>query len=183
MVTHQRRPRVPARINVQMSDEMKTQLYELAEREYRGDFQALMRQTLQARLDGSSSQTDPIDEVRQVVAELDNNITRQHEDFLGGVNSLMERTKELRETAAAQRTDDIAIFDHLLDLKTQVERHNDAITHLGDVVHQLVERVATQSAIITKLSQQIASEQETINALTELIATEPRKKSLFSLGS
>ena len=43
--------KVPARISVQMSDELKSRLLELARREYGGDLQALLRETLHARVD------------------------------------------------------------------------------------------------------------------------------------
>ena len=51
MAMQKSRARVPARISVQVPQELKDRLRELARREYGGDLQGLLRETLQARVD------------------------------------------------------------------------------------------------------------------------------------
>ena len=83
---------------------MKAELQELAARDYGGDFQGLLRETLQARLDANLSRTGPIDEVRRVVEDLGESITRQHEDLRGPVDQLLALTRDLMEPGSS-RTD------------------------------------------------------------------------------
>ena len=65
MAQEKGRARYPERITFQMAEELKAQLLELAEREYGGDIQALGRQCLQARVDGSGAEKDQLAEILQ----------------------------------------------------------------------------------------------------------------------
>ena len=144
MGTQKRGPKFPSRISVQMSDELKTQLNELARREYGGDLQALLRETLQARVDESGSQTDHMHEVLQALDQVGQDIIRQNQDLQVGVQQLLAHTRQLTAAAGVQHTDLEAIAENLPHLERGVANQNDAIT-------KLTEEVASQNDAIAKL--------------------------------
>ena len=148
MGTQKRGPKFPSRLSVQMSDELRTQLLELARREYGGDLQALLRETLQARVDEDSSQTDHMQEVLQDIDQLGQVMIRQHEGLHDEVQQLLVHARQLTAAAGVQHTVLEAIAENLSYLRKSVPNQTDAIARLTeeaasqtDGIAQLVERV------------------------------------------
>ena len=148
MDTHKGRAKFPARISVQMSDELRAQLQGLARREYGGDLQALLRETLQARVDEGGSQTDHTQELLQAIDQLGQVMIRQHEGLQDGVHQLLVHTRQLTAAAGVQHTDLEAIAENLPHLGRGVASQNGAIARLA-------ERVASQNDAIAKLAERV----------------------------
>ena len=161
MGTHKGLARFPSRISVQISDELKSQLLELARREYGGDLQALLRETLHARVD-SRSQTDHMHEVLQGIDQLGQVMIRQHEDLHHGLDQLLAHTGQLTDAAGVQHTDLEAIAENVLHLEKGVANQTDALA-------RLTEGVAAQTDAMAKLT-------ERVNAPPE------RRRSFFNRG-
>ena len=134
METGNKRRRVPDRITAQVSPRMKAELQELAARDYGGDFQGLLRETLQARLDANLSRTDPIDEVRRVVEDLGESITRQREDLRWPVDQLLALTRDLMEPGGSRTDPADGIRQALAELGESITRqHEDLLGAVNDL--------------------------------------------------
>ena len=148
MGTQKRGPKFPSRISVQMSDELRAQLQELARQEYGGDLQALLRETLQARVDKGGSQTDHMHEVLQALNQVGQDIIRQNQDLQVGVQQLLVHTRQLTDAAGVQHTDLEAIAENLPHLEKGVTNQSDAIA-------KLTEEVARQTDGIARLTERV----------------------------
>ena len=146
MGTQKRGPKFPSRLSVQTSDELKTQLQELARREYGGDLQALLRETLQARVDESGSQTDHTHQILQALDQVGQDIIRQNQDLQVGVQQLLAYTRQLTAAAGVQHTDIKAIAENMPHLRKGVADETGAIARLS-------EEVARQSDGIARLME------------------------------
>ena len=136
MDTHKGRAKFSARISIQMSDELRSQLQELARREYGGDLQALLRETLHARVDKGGSQTDHMQEVMQDIDGLGQVMIRQHEDLHHGLDQLLAHTNQLLDAAGVQHPAITAIAENLSHLRKGVAAQTDALARLTERVER-----------------------------------------------
>ena len=113
----ERRARVPARITIQVSDDLKCKLNHLAQEEYGGNLQALVRETLQVRVDGRVSDTDLILCVQKDVKEIDREINRRHEDLQVRILQLLDIAWHLAESAGVHQADVAAHSENWLEVK------------------------------------------------------------------
>ena len=157
MGTHKRGATFPARISIQMSDELRSQLQELARREYGGDLQALLRETLHARVDKGGSQTDHMQEVLQDIDGLGQVMIRQHEDLHHGLAQLLAHTGQLTDAAGVQHPAITAIAENLSHLRKGAAAQTDAIARLTeeaarqtDGIARLVERVERRRSFFNR---------------------------------
>ena len=165
MDTRKKQAKYPDRVSAQLPNDLKSQLIELARREYGGSLQALIRATLQARVEGGGTKPDFTSAVIQALDTVGQDIARQDRDIQGGLNHLLEQGEQLREAAGVQNTDIPAAHDKLSMLTSTVATHSDVIIRLiavidyqSGVIHQMVERVVDQSDRITNLSEQVAEQ-------------------------
>lgn len=157
--------RLSARITVQMPEELRTQLNDLARMEGWPGLQEFLRDTLQARVDAGPLERDDTGALLRPLARDRQDITRQNEEILGLLQQLLEQARQLRETASVQNTDTMAILERLPDLKKDVADQTGAINRLTghidyqkDVINELAARIADQSGLITQLREQDATQ-------------------------
>lgn len=166
------RARFPARFTIQTSVELSNQLREVAQNEYGGDLQALMRETLQARVDGKNAEADQLAEVLQAIDQLRRDAGRDSE-LERGVGQLLEDVKILTEMVSLQRTEIMAARDAMTSLeKDFINLKEDfanrtveliqQVTHQGNETGKMLARVSGNNDAIANLIAQIASEDDAI---------------------
>lgn len=166
------RARFPARFTIQTSVELSNQLREVAQNEYGGDLQALMRETLQARVDGKNAEADQLAEVLQAIDQLRRDAGRNSE-LERGVGQLLEDVKILTEMVSLQRTEIMAARDAMTSLeKDFINLKEDfanrtveliqQVTHQGNETGKMLARVSGNNDAIANLIAQIASEDDVI---------------------
>ena len=185
MATMQSKARYPERVSVQMSPELKEGLDELARRDYGGDRQALMREALQARVDGDRVRTDRLAEILEAVDHLRQHVagkeqvaevlqslellgkdaTERDLELQGGVNRLMEYGGELTGMVSAQLTTILSIEDAFPNLARDLANQTHDIT-------ELVAKVAAQTGDIGRLTEQGANRNDGIAELIARIAND-----------
>ena len=129
MGTEKGRAKFPARISVQMSGELKTRLSELARREYGGDLQALLRETLRERVDGRGAPMDHVQGALQALDRAGKDIIRQHRDLQDVVHQLLLQAGRLADTVSAQHAE---TNDAIAGLTEHVANQSDAIARLTE---------------------------------------------------
>ena len=169
------RARVPARITIQVSDDLRSKLNQLAKEEHGGNLQALIRETLQERVDGRVSETELIHQVLTEVQEIGRGITRRHEDLQGRILRLLEYARQLAESAGVQHMDIAALSEIWLELKGGLDNH-------GELIGRLAARVECQNDALTGLTGHIERQSEAIEQIVELAGNEPRGKRRSFLG-
>ena len=113
MATDKGRGRYPARITFQVSAELKERLLEVAGREHGGDLQALGRQCLQARVDGSGAVADQQSEILEALERLRQEFAGRNEETFDRLNELLAKVEKTNETLTLSLTDIMAIRDSL----------------------------------------------------------------------
>ena len=169
------RARVPARITIQVSDDLRSKLNQLAKEEHGGNLQALIRETLQERVDGRVSETELIHLVLTEVQEIGRGITRRHEDLQGRILQLLEYARQLTESAGVQHTDIAALSEKWSEL-------GDGLADQAQVIGKLVARVESQNDTLAELTGHIERQSEAIEQIVELAGNEPRGKRRSFLG-
>ena len=169
------RARVPARITIQVSDRLKTQLIELARKQYGGNLQLLIRETLQERVDGRVSETELIHQALTGVQEMGIGITRHQQDLRDKILRLLEYTGQLTESAGVQHMDIAALSGNWLDLKGGLDNQ-------GELIGRLAARVEHQNDALTGLTGHIERQSEAIEQLVEWAGSEASGKRRSFLG-
>ena len=163
------RAKVPARITLQVSDDLKSKLIQLAQEEYGGNLQMLIRETLQVRVDRSGSETGLINEVLKGVKEIDRGMTRHHQDSQGKIRQLLEYASQLTESVNFQHTDIAEISDNWQDLRIGLANQN-------QLIGKLAAGVEGQNDTLPRLTEHIYNQNEAINRLVERAENESREK-------
>ncbi len=199
MATTQNKARYPERVSVQMSPELKEGLDELARRDYGGDRQALMREALQARVDGDRVRTDQLAEILEAVDHLRQHVAGKEQvaevlqslellgqdakardlELQGGVNRLMEYGRDLTDKVSTQLTAVLWMEGKFPNLTRDLANQTRYIT-------ELVAKVAAQTGAIVRLAEQGANQNDGIAELIARIASDdyvPSDEKRSGLGS
>ena len=124
METKKGRARVPARATIQMTHELKDKLQVLARREYGGDLQALLRETLQARVDGEDAGTDQISELLQALVCLRQEVAGRDQETVVRVGRLLETAEILDSRLAEILTEIMDTHDHIEKAVVEIAKLN-----------------------------------------------------------
>ena len=124
METKEGRARVPARVTIQMTHELRDKLQVLARREYGGDLQVLLRETLQARVDGEDAGTDQMTEILHLLACLRQEVAGRDEEAVVQVGQLLERAEMLGSRMAAIFTEIMVTHDHIEKAVVEIAKLN-----------------------------------------------------------
>lgn len=185
MAKTQSKARYPERVSVQMSPELKEGLDELARRDYGGDRQALMREALQARVDGDRVRSDQLAEILGAVDHLRQHVAGKDQvaevlqslellgqdakardlELQGGVNRLVEYGGDLTGMVSAQLTTIIWMEENFPNLAKDLANQTRDIT-------ELVAKVAAQTGEIRRLTEQGANQNDGIAELIARIAND-----------
>ena len=175
MDTPKRRARVPARMTIQVSDDLKGKLNHLAQEEYGGDLQALIRETLQVRVDGSVSDTDLVRGLQKDVKEIDKEINRRHEDLRGGILQLLDIATHLAESAGVHQADIAALSEYWLEVKRVLDNQ-------AQLIAKVAAQVQSQNDTLTMLAGHIRRQNEVMEQHPESADKETRGKRKSFLG-
>ena len=107
------RARFPARMTVQVTQELRYRLQELARREYGGDLQALLRETLQARVDEPGDDQAEMAEVLRALGQI-------REEAAERLDRLQDVTMEMSGALSRQGTDTMGILDRLEKIRGEM---------------------------------------------------------------
>ena len=171
----ERRAKVPARMTIQVSDDLKSKLNHLAQEEYGGNLQALVRETLQTRVDGRVSDTDLMLGIQKDVKEIDGEINRCHEDLQGGILQLLDIARQLAESAGVQRMDIAALLGNWLEVKRVLDNQ-------AQLIAKVAARVESQNDTLTMLAGHLKRQNEAVDQLLERAGNETRGKRRSFLG-
>ena len=124
METKKGRARVPARATIQMTHELKDKLQVLARREYGGDLQALLRETLRTRVDGEDAGTDQMSELLQALACLRQEVAGRDQETVVRVGRLLETAEILDSRLAEILTEIMVTHDHIEKAVVEIAKLN-----------------------------------------------------------
>ena len=124
METKKGRARVPARATIQMTHELKDKLQVLARREYGGDLQALLRETLRTRVDGGDAGTDQMSELLQALACLRQEVAGRDQETVVRVGRLLETAEILDSRLAEILTEIMVTHDHIEKAVVEIAKLN-----------------------------------------------------------
>ena len=133
METSSSRARFPKRMSIQVTQELKDQLEELARREYGGDLQGLLRETLYARLDGPGNDQAEVSEVLRALEQIRQEAAERNRQTGDQLVLLLDAAAQLRGAMIVQETDTMGVRDNvekaineLADIKNRVGRLDQA---------------------------------------------------------
>lgn len=130
MTMQKSRARVPARISVQVTQELKGRLQELAQREYGGDLQRLLRETLQARLDEPGDGMGEISEVLRTLEQTRQEAAERNRETGAQMERLLDTAAQLSSTLNLQVSD-------TKDVRDKVEKVLRELSDLNNRTHRL----------------------------------------------
>ena len=169
------RARVPARMTIQVSDGLKGKLNHLAQEEHGGNLQALIRETLQARVDGRISDTDLIRDVLKDVKEIDRKTNCRHEELQSRILQLLDYGRQLEESAGVQHTDIAALSGYWLEVKRVLDNQ-------AQLIARVAAQVESHKHILNTLAGHIERRNEALDQLLEWAGNETRGKLRSFLG-
>ena len=147
----------------------------MARKQYGGNLQLLIRETLQERVDGRVSETELIHQALTGVQEMGVGITRHQQDLRDKVLRLLEYTGQLIESAGVQHMDIAALSENWLELKGVLDNQ-------GELTGGVAARVEQQNDALTGLTGHIERQSEAIEQLVEWGGSEARGKRRSFLG-
>ncbi len=175
MAAQDRQARYPIRMTFQMSPELKARLLEVAERDHRGDLQALVRQCLQALVDGTGAGTDQLAEVLQALEGLRPEVAGRTQESVVRMDKLLDGITQMNRTLSRHMTEMMATRDQLEKLAEEVARQNRDLTGLmatQNTLGELANEVATQTRGLAEIVGAINKPEEP--------RPESRKRKFFS---
>ena len=123
MTTEKSRARYPVRASVQMSKELNARAMEIAERECDGSFPALVRQCLQARVDGAPpAGTDRLAEVVRSLETIRQEIADYIQESEDRLERLLAEIAQVSGNLSLQVTDMMAARDQVEKLAQENSR-------------------------------------------------------------
>ena len=174
MAMQKRRVRYPMRITFQMSEELHARLLEVADRDHGGDLQALGRQCLQARVDGSGVGTDQLAELMQTLEGLRAEVVGRTRESAVRMDDLLDVITQMHSTLSSDRTETMATRDKVDKLAEDVTRQS----------RDLIRLMATQNntgELVSEIARQNCGIAEMLAAINkpEARQPEPRKRRFF----
>ena len=118
------RARFPARVTVQMTKDLKNRLQELARRDYGGDLQALLRETLQARVDEPGDGQAEMSEVLRVLDQVRQDAAERNRETGAQLERLLDVAVELRGVLSLQASDTMGILDRVEKVRGELAEMN-----------------------------------------------------------
>ena len=161
--------KVPARVSIQVSEDLKRKLDHLDREEYGGNLQVLIRETPQVRVDRVSD-TNLIRDVLKDVREIDRKTNCRHEELLSRILQLLDYGRQLEESAGVQHTDITALSGNWLEVKR-------ALDNQAQLIARVAARVERQNDTLTMLAGHIERRNEAMDQLLQRSGNETRGKS------
>ena len=168
------RAKFPARVSIQVSEDLKSKLDHLARKEYGGNLQVLIRETLQVRVDRVSD-TNLIRDVLQNVKEIDRKTNCRHEELQSRILQLLDYVRQLAESAGVQHTDIAAHSEKWLEVKRVLDNQ-------AQLIARVAAQVESQNDTLTVLAGHIERQNEAMDQLLERVGNETRGKRRSFLG-
>lgn len=164
MTTENSRARYPVRVTIQMSEELNARALEIAERECGGSLQTLVRQCLQARVDGASpAGTDRMAEVLELLDGLRQRQENHIEESRVRLQRLTEDVARVSGNLSPQVSDMMAVREQLEKLADEVTRQGrnaEDLTIIRAIVGELSGEVIRQNRALSELSAAISKSEE-----------------------
>ena len=120
------RARFPARVTVQMPHELKDRLQELARRDYGGDLQAFLRETLQARADERGDGPAEMSEALRALEQIRQDAVERNQETGAQLDRLLDASAELSGVLNLQASDTLGIRDKVEKVLSELADMNRA---------------------------------------------------------